>query len=43
MGRLEKEIIKAANIIFNYVKVGLITGLILGAIMAAVFYSYLSA
>lgn len=43
MGKLERDIIKAADNIFNGIKWGLIIGLIVGAIMVVVFFSYLSA
>ena len=43
MGKLERDIIKAADNIFNGIKWGLITGLIVGTIMIVVFFSYLSA
>ena len=39
MGKLEKDIIKASDNIFNGIKWGLILGLIVGAIMVAVFFS----
>ena len=39
MGKLEKDIIKIADNIFNGVKWGLILGLIVGAIMVVVFFS----
>ena len=43
MGKLERDIIKAADNIFNGIKWGLILGLIFGAIMFIVGYCYLSA
>ena len=43
MGKLERDILKAADNIFNGMKWGLFFGLIVGAIMVVVFFSYLSA
>ena len=39
MGKLEKDINKIADNIFNGIKWGLILGLIAGAIMVVVFFS----
>ena len=41
MGKLEKALIKIADNLFNALKWGLILGLIVGAIMVAVFFSLL--
>ncbi len=38
MGKLEKEIIKAADNIFNAVKWGLVIGLMVGIIMCIIFF-----
>jgi len=42
MGKLEKDLIKAADNIFNGIKWGLIIGAIVGLIMILIFYSILS-
>ena len=39
MGKLEKDLIKAADNIFKGAKWGLVTGLVLGILMIIIFFS----
>lgn len=43
MGKLEKDLIKAADNIFKGVKWGIITGLVVGFFMILIFFSILRA